>query len=219
MPARRNQTPPDCYNRTIVTLWNYDAMGFEQLAALKRELTAKAEQERQAKRGNRKERVSQRPATPKNNQKNAEPVDPVVITISRLQRLFPKAFPKKPAPKVPLKLGIHKELHLQAETLKLTPEEITEAVKTWCQGSRYWACMVQDAPRLDLSGEPSGTVTAAEAQFAKKLAARQRANAAKSRKAARQPDPQPAKDTHAEPENQPDPTTQAAEPETGTLDV
>lgn len=195
-------------------------MGFEQLAALKRELTAKAEQERQAKRGNRKERVSQRPAAPRNSQKNAEPVDPVVITISRLQRLFPKAFPKKPAPKVPLKLGIHKELHLQAEALKLTPEEITEAVKTWCQGSRYWACMVQDAPRLDLSGEPSGTVTAAEAQFAKKLASRQRANAAKSRKAAKQPTPQASQDTAAEPQDQPGAAAPAAaEPETGTLDV
>ena len=167
-------------------------MGFEQLAALKRELTARAEQERQQTREKQKGNESARPDARKNTRKDvrkdtrkdAAPVDPVVITISRLQKQFPKAFPKKPDPKVPLKLGIHKELHLQSEALKLTPEEITLAVKTWCQGSRYWACMVEDAPRLDLAGESAGTVTAAEAQFAKKLAARRRTHTAKSRKPA-----------------------------------
>ncbi|NYT56589.1 prop effector [Eoetvoesia caeni] len=165
-------------------------MGFEQLAELKRELTARAEQERKQTREKQKGKASARPDARKNahkdarkdTRKDAAPVDPVVITISRLQKQFPKAFPKKPEPKVPLKLGIHKELHTQAEALKLTPEEITLAVKTWCQGSRYWACMVEDAPRVDLAGEPAGTVTAAEAQFAKKLAARRRTNAARSRK-------------------------------------
>lgn len=152
-------------------------MGFEQLAALKRELVAQAEQEKRKAR-----------KTPQNARKTARkpaqetPVDPVVITISRLQKQFPLAFPKKPAAKLPLKLGIHKDLYEQAETLKLTNAEIKEAVKTWCQGSRYWACMTEGAPRLNLNGEPAGEVTAADAQHAKQLANRRRSNAMRSRK-------------------------------------
>ncbi|MGB6103494.1 MAG: ProQ/FINO family protein [Pusillimonas sp.] len=150
-------------------------MGFEQLAALKRELVAQAEQE--------KRKARKTPATARKPARET-PVDPVVITISRLQKLFPLAFPKKPASKVPLKLGIHKELYAQADTLKLTNAEIKEAVKTWCQGSRYWACMVEGATRLDLAGAPAGEVTAAEALYAKQLAERRRSNAIRSRKKA-----------------------------------
>src|SRR5690606_21355537 len=123
-------------------------MGFEQLAALKRELVAQAEQE---KRKARKAPAGARKTGRKPAAAQETPVDPVVITISRLQKKFPLAFPKKPAPKLPLKLGIHKDLYAQAETLKLTNAEIKEAVKTWCQGSRYWACMTEGAARLDLT--------------------------------------------------------------------
>ncbi|MCC2596524.1 ProQ/FinO family protein [Pusillimonas sp. MFBS29] len=152
-------------------------MGFEQLAALKRELVAQAEQEkRKARKPSQNGRKTPRKPT------QESPVDPVVITISRLQKQFPQAFPKKPAAKLPLKLGIHKDLYEQAETLKLTNAEIKEAVKTWCQGSRYWACMTEGAARLDLNGEPAGEVTAADAQHAKQLANRRRAHAIRSRK-------------------------------------
>ena len=153
-------------------------MGFEQLAALKRELVAQAEQERRKNRkapqGARK--TGRKPAA------TETPVDPVVLTISRLQKQFPQAFPKKPAPKLPLKLGIHKDLYAQAEALKLTQAEIKEAVKTWCQGSRYWSCMTEGATRLDLNGAPAGEVTAADAQHAKQLANRRRSYAMRARK-------------------------------------
>lgn len=150
-------------------------MGFEQLAALKRELVAQAELEK-------KQKARKAPAAARKPARQ-EPVDPVVITISRLQKQFPLAFPKKPAAKLPLKLGIHKDLYAQAEALKLTNAEIKEAVKTWCQGSRYWACVTEGAPRLDLAGAPAGEVTAAEALYAKQLAERRRANASRSRRA------------------------------------
>ena len=152
-------------------------MGFEQLAALKRELAAQAEQERRKNR-----RTPQGARKPSRKPAPEAPVDPVVITISRLQKQFPQAFPKKPAPKLPLKLGIHKDLYAQAEALKLTQAEIKEAVKTWCQGSRYWACMTEGAARLDLNGEPAGEVTAEDAQHAKQLANRRRSHAIRSRK-------------------------------------
>lgn len=117
-----------------------------------------------------------RPSTP------AQDVDPVVVTISRLQRKFPKAFPKKPAAKVPLKLGVHEELLGQAEALGLPAEDITLAIKTWCQGARYWACLVENAARVSLDGEAVGVVTAVEAKRARQLAHRQRTGGAAKRK-------------------------------------
>jgi sRNA-binding protein len=108
-------------------------------------------------------------------------VDPVLIAISRLQRQFPKAFPKKPAAKVPLKLGVLEDLQQHAKALQLTAEEIKVAVKTWCDGRRYWDSMVEAAPRVDLNGEPAGAVTANEAQHAKRMASRRHAKGAAAR--------------------------------------
>lgn len=167
-------------------------MGFEQLAELKRQLVAQAEQEKRqtrkpSARSGGKPAQARKPSTRTGGKPAQEaPVDPVVITISRLQKQFPLAFPKKPAPKLPLKLGIHKDLYAQAESLKLTNAEIKEAVKTWCQGSRYWACMVEGAARLDLAGVPAGEVTATDATHAQQLAERRRTHAHRARKKAAQ---------------------------------
>ncbi|MCY0385811.1 ProQ/FinO family protein [Robbsia sp. Bb-Pol-6] len=102
------------------------------------------------------------------------PVDPVVITIGQLQKRFPKAFPKNPLPKVPLKLGISKDLLAQAESLALSEAELLEAIKVWCQGNRYWSSMTKDSPRVDLAGEPEGTVTPEQASRARSLSATHR---------------------------------------------
>lgn len=118
----------------------------------------------------------QRPAQP--------PADPVVLAIARLQRHFPAAFPKKPAPKLPLKLGIHADLLQEQKKLQLEESEITQAIATWCQGARYWACMTENAARVDLTGAPSGVVTAPEANRARHQARRQRTTAKKAEKAA-----------------------------------
>jgi len=112
------------------------------------------------------------------------PADPVVLAIARLQRHFPAAFPKKPAPKLPLKLGIHADLLQEQKKLQLEESEITQAIATWCQGARYWACMTENAARVDLAGAPSGVVTAPEANRARHQARRQRTTAKKAEKAA-----------------------------------
>ncbi len=115
-------------------------------------------------------------------EKRETPVDPVVVAISRLQRHFPKAFPKNPAPKLPLKLGVLADLVQHADQLQLDEAQIKEAVKTWCDGRRYWASMVEAAPRVDLNGEPAGAVTANEARHAKRMASRNASrNAARAR--------------------------------------
>ena len=87
---------------------------------------------------------------------DARPVDPVVKSIGRLQKRFPIAFPKNPAPKLPLKVGIFEDLVVHAKDLSLSEAELRDAIKTWCRGSRYWKCLVEGAARVDLSGARSG---------------------------------------------------------------
>ncbi|WP_419721847.1 ProQ/FINO family protein [Pseudomonas syringae] len=33
-------------------------------------------------------------------------------------------------------------------------------ISIWCQGTRYWKSIVENAPRVDLNGQPVGVVTA-----------------------------------------------------------
>jgi len=174
-------------------------MGFEQLAALKAQLTKEAKLKKQQERPAEKpapaakqgQKPAQKPgnrpagkpaaktdrparparsgAQPRANEKTT-PVDPVVRVIGKLQKRYPAAFPKNPAPKVPLKVGILADLIGQAADLQLSEAEIREAVSTWCRGSRYWACLTDGAARIDLAGEPAGTVTARDAAFARNQA-------------------------------------------------
>ncbi|WP_338927064.1 ProQ/FinO family protein (plasmid) [Mycetohabitans endofungorum] len=172
-------------------------MGFEQLAALKQQLAAQAKQQRAEQAKQRTERGGlqhaeqgkqqskqqsaayhaklartgqggqQRPVAQSN-----KPVDPVVEAIWRLQKHFPKSFPKKPEPKLPLKLGIHIDAMQHAKKLGLTEAQIKDAIATWCQGNRYWSCLVEHAARVDLQGNPVGEVSAPQAARARWLASR-----------------------------------------------
>jgi ProP effector len=98
-------------------------------------------------------------------------VDPVVKSIGRLQKRFPNVFPKNPAPKLPLKVGIFEDLVVHAKELSLSEAELRDAIKTWCRGSRYWKCLVEGAARVDLTGGDAGKVTAQEAAGAQRLQA------------------------------------------------
>ncbi len=131
-------------------------MGFQQLAFFRDQLA----QEAAAKKiENQKNRQAQQA-------KQTNPVDPVVRIIGSLQKQFPLAFPKNPAPKVPLKLGIHKDLFELSESLGMSKIELREAIKTWCCGIRYWTGVVEGAVRFDLEGNPAGLVTKVEADIA-----------------------------------------------------
>lgn len=130
-------------------------MAFEQLAALKESLARQAAAEKAA---------IQQDA----EKSNRPPIDPVVKRIGLLQKHFPLAFPKKPGPKLPLKIGIHKDLVAHAEQLGLSASEIRAALKKWCQGKRYNECMLAGAVRVDLQGHAAGFVSKEEATFADK---------------------------------------------------
>lgn len=45
--------------------------------------------------------------------------------------------------------------------------DIRAANKTWCQGSRYWDCLIEDSVRINLSGNATGCVTKEEAELAR----------------------------------------------------
>lgn len=136
-------------------------MGFEQLASLRDELAQQAAAEKSKKRQLKEEGGA--------TAKKAVKVDPVVLIIGQLQKKFPLAFPKNPAPKVPLKIGIHKDIFEQSEQLGIDKNDLRAAIKTWCWGKRYWECLVEDAVRIDLDGNAAGQVTKVDADQAKKL--------------------------------------------------
>lgn len=155
-------------------------MGFEQLAALKAKLTEQAKKEAREKKpredAREKSPRGRRPAPAADKARakakpETAPVDPVVRTFGKLQKRFPLAFPKNPAPKVPLKVGIFEDLMAQATELGLTEAELRDAIRTWCRGGRYWACLTQGAQRVDLAGQPAGEVTEADARRGRQLLA------------------------------------------------
>ena len=144
-------------------------MGFEQLAELRDRLRAEKVQVTT-------DSTKQRMRKPSSQTKPHEQ-DPAVEAIWRLQKHFPLAFPVNPAPKVPLKEGILKDAEQHLELLGISSDQLKQGIATWCRGSRYWASMTENAPRFDLSGQAVGTVTAAQALYAKQQAARQRGQA------------------------------------------
>lgn len=166
-------------------------MGFEQLAELKKQLAAARAEAAPAakpvaKSGAKparkpspprraapahKHQADARPAAEAKPAADARPVDPVVKSIGRLQKRFPNVFPKNPAPKLPLKVGIFEDLVVHAKELSLSETELRDAIKTWCRGSRYWKCLVEGAARVDLTGAEAGKVTAQEAAGAQRLQA------------------------------------------------
>jgi ProP effector len=171
-------------------------MGFEQLAELRDRLRAEKAQVTTES----KERPARRPS-PKAKPREQKPreQDPVVEGIRRLQKHFPLAFPVNPAPKVPLKEGILKDAEQHLERLGITGDQLKQAIATWCRGTRYWAAMTEDAPRLDLNGQPAGSVTASQAVYAKQQARRQRAQARREQAKAKAETASPAATEAAEP--------------------
>ena len=162
-------------------------MGFEQLAELRDRLRA---EKVQVKTDSAKQAIRK----PSEQAKPREQ-DPAVEAIWRLQKHFPLAFPVNPAPKVPLKEGILKDAEQHLELLGISSEQLKQGIATWCRGSRYWANMTENAPRLDLSGQAVGMVTAAQALYAKQQAKRQRGQARRNQKAQKEPIQDKAIDT------------------------
>tara|TARA_R110000868_G_scaffold126809_3_gene334090 strand:- start:1095 stop:1604 length:510 start_codon:yes stop_codon:yes gene_type:complete len=154
-------------------------MGFEQLAELRDRLRAEKVQVQ--------DDGTKQPIRKTSEQAKPREKDPAVEVIWRLQKHFPLAFPVNPAPKVPLKEGILKDAEQHIELLGVSREQLNQGIATWCRGSRYWASMTENAPRLDLSGQAVGMVTTAQALHAKQQAKRQRGQARRNQKTPKEP--------------------------------
>lgn len=57
--------------------------------------------------------------------------------IQELQKDFPKLFPSKPQPKLPLAIGIDKWLMMWAVDLGISQRDFGIALHGWCAGKRY----------------------------------------------------------------------------------
>ncbi|MGJ7551224.1 ProQ/FinO family protein [Pseudomonas alloputida] len=170
-------------------------MGFEQLAELRDRLRSeKAQAKADSPKADSPKPAKRKPAP----QAKAREQDPAVEAIWPLQKHFPLAFPVNPAPKVPLKEGIFKDAEQHLELLGITSEQLKLGISTWCRGNRYWASMVENAPRLDLNGQPAGVVTAGQALYAKQQASRQRGKSRKDRAKAKAAAPAPVAETAVE---------------------
>ena len=168
-------------------------MGFEQLAELRDRLRAEKQQVQQVKTESAKPQKRKQPPKAKPREQ-----DPTVEAIWRLQKHFPLAFPVNPAPKVPLKEGILKDAEQHLQLLGITVEQLKAGIAAWCRGGRYWAAMTEDAPRLDLQGQPVGVVTASQALHAKQQAKRQRGQARRAQAKPKATAQAPAADAVAE---------------------
>ncbi|MDN5515003.1 MAG: ProQ/FinO family protein [Pseudomonas sp.] len=172
-------------------------MGFEQLAELRDRLRAEKKQVEQV------QQVKTESAKPQKRKQapkaKLREQDPAVEAIWRLQKHFPLAFPVNPAPKVPLKEGILKDAEQHLSLLGINLEQLKLGIAAWCRGGRYWSAMTENAPRLDLQGQPVGAVTAAQALHAKQQARRHRMEARRNQAKAKAPADDKAAESAAAP--------------------
>ena len=87
----------------------------------------------------------------------------VEATITELVKAFPAAFTLDSLQVRPLKLGIKDDIYARSD---MSRRRITAALRTYCSSANYLAACTEGAVRVDLAGEPAGSVTGAEAEHA-----------------------------------------------------
>jgi ProP effector len=87
----------------------------------------------------------------------------VEATIAELVVAFPAAFTLDPTLVRPVKVGIKDDLYVQSA---ISRRRITAALRSYCNSVHYLKASTEGAMRIDLAGEPAGTVTVTEAQHA-----------------------------------------------------
>ena len=79
---------------------------------------------------------------------------------------FPRCFFRDEARRQPLKVGIHNDV-LLALGDAVTPSELARALQIYVNNRIYQSRLRPGATRIDLNGEPGGTVTVGQAAFAR----------------------------------------------------
>jgi ProP effector len=96
----------------------------------------------------------------------------IVATVELLAEAYPKCFSTYERRRRPLKVGIHADL---LAALEIAPKALGAALNFYCLNFHYLAACSEGAVRIDLDGEPCGSVTAEEAACAKERLEQQRA--------------------------------------------
>jgi predicted transposase/invertase (TIGR01784 family) len=86
--------------------------------------------------------------------------------VEYLQKNYPKCFPARNTPPLPLALGIHKQL-LASEGLPFAKVKIRRFLKRYTRSKEYRRNLIIGSPRVDLQGNQTGTVTEEEVNYAK----------------------------------------------------
>jgi sRNA-binding protein len=79
--------------------------------------------------------------------------------IAELVAAFPAAFTLDPTLVRPVKLGIKDDIYAQSA---ISRRRIKAALRSYCNSVHYLRASTEGAMRIDLIGEPAGTVTATE---------------------------------------------------------
>jgi sRNA-binding protein len=83
--------------------------------------------------------------------------------IQELQLSFPRLFPEKPAEKLPLALGIDRDLDEWAKDLGIPQRDLKTALYYWCKGRRYRrAIRMGQRFNVRFSAEPWGGLAVRE---------------------------------------------------------
>jgi ProP effector len=88
-------------------------------------------------------------------------------TIDLLAATWPKCFSGPISSRRPLKVGIGKEIAAAAEGA-ITPEELDAALRHYVGAKSYQQQLREGAQRVDLDGNPAGTVTSEQAARARR---------------------------------------------------
>jgi ProP effector len=92
-----------------------------------------------------------------------------------LAKRFPQCFKAFGQPKLPLKIGIDRDIIAAAPELRY--RNILYAIADYTSGSSYLRTLIEGAARIDLNGDAAGIVTAAQEHYAQgRLAKRARAS-------------------------------------------
>jgi sRNA-binding protein len=115
----------------------------------------------------------------------------VGTAIAELVVAFPVAFTLDPTLVRPVKLGIRNDIYAQSA---ISRRHIKAALRSYCNSVPYLRTSTEGAMRIDLTGEPAGTVTATEARHATerlavlaKVAAKRAGKVASASKGAKTP--------------------------------
>ncbi|WP_295442015.1 ProQ/FinO family protein [uncultured Thiodictyon sp.] len=111
----------------------------------------------------------------------SKPKRPPSPALLALRGAFPLAFPVEDAAIRPLAIGIRDAIMAWADTRPdLDPRQVAEALRAHCARLTYRRTLLAGAPRIDLEGQPVGSVTEEAAAVAVEGIERDRAIAAQA---------------------------------------